>query len=96
MYVSYAAGEDVCFGATQCLADGVGLSCVRHEADHGYVARHGDVNVWVLGGVRVDKALLRQAALDARPATDDELRNAVPPLPAHTPVQRLRQWLRTL
>jgi hypothetical protein len=51
------------------------------------------VNVRVLGGLRVDKTLLRQAAVNARPATDEELRRALPPLKPHNLVDRLRQWL---
>ena len=94
LYVTYAASDTICFGTTECTPDGAGLTYVRNEDTHGYVARRDEVNVRVLGGLRVDKTLLRQAALDARPATDDELRRALPPLEPSNLVDRLRQWLR--
>ncbi|MFJ8581787.1 hypothetical protein [Micromonospora sp. NPDC093277] len=93
LYVTYAAGDSICFDTIECTPD-AGLTYVRQEDTHGYVIRRDEVNVQVLGGLRVDKTLLRQAALNARPATDDELRRALPPLKPHGVIDRLRQWLR--
>ncbi|MFI5832686.1 hypothetical protein ACIA5A_03315 [Micromonospora sp. NPDC051300] len=93
LYVTYASGDEVCLGATECRAE-AGLTFVRSADTHGYVARHDDMNVRVMGGLRVDRALLRQAALDARPATDEELRRALPPLQPRNLVDHLRRWLR--
>jgi hypothetical protein len=81
-------------GTTTCTPDGPGVTYVRMEDKHGYRVRRDQVDVEVFGGLRVDKALLRQAALAARPATDDELRRVLPPLKPSTPVDRLRRWLR--
>jgi hypothetical protein len=94
LYVSYGGTDSICFGRTQCTPDGPGVTYIRMDDQHGYAVRHDQVEVQVMGGLRVDKALLRQAALDARPATDDELRRVVPPLKPFTPVDRLRHWLR--
>ncbi|MFI9589214.1 hypothetical protein [Nonomuraea sp. NPDC052265] len=96
MYVSYAGGEDVCFLTKECTPAGSGLTYVRKEDTHGYAVRRGTVTVQVLGGLRVDARLLRQATLDARPATDDELRRALPPLEPSTGLDRFRRWLRAL
>ncbi|MGI5490193.1 hypothetical protein [Microtetraspora malaysiensis] len=95
LYVAYAAGDSICFRTTECTPDGAGLTYVRNEDTHGYLVRRDEVNVRVLGGLGVDKMVLRQAALNARPATEEELRRALPPLEPHTLVDRLRQWLRT-
>ncbi|MER6171911.1 hypothetical protein [Streptosporangium sp. NPDC001681] len=95
LYVTYADGEDICFRTTECTPDGAGLTHVRHEDTHGYVMRRGEVNVRVLGGLRIGKTPLRQATLNARPVTEEELRRALPPLqPRHT-IDRFRRWLRT-
>ncbi|MEV4757544.1 hypothetical protein AB0J86_20865 [Micromonospora sp. NPDC049559] len=94
LYAAHADGGAICFQTTECTPDGSGLTYVRNQDTHGYVARHGAVNVRVLGGPRVDRTLLRQAAVAARPATDAELRRA---LPAPTPrgaLDRFREWLR--
>ena len=42
-----------------------------------------------MGGVGVDRALLRRAALDARPVTDEELLRSLPPVPSKGPLDRL-------
>jgi hypothetical protein len=94
LYVSYAASDSICFETTECTPDGDGLTYVRTEDTHGYVARRGEVDVRVMGGLRVSKALLHQAALDARPATDDELARALPPLAPRNFLDRLRRLLR--
>ncbi|MBL7522530.1 hypothetical protein I6A84_31705 [Frankia sp. CNm7] len=94
LYVSYAAGEDICFRTTECTPRDAGLTYVRDEDTHGYVIRRGDVNVRVLGGPQVAKELLRQATLTARPATDEELRRILPPPRPHGRLERLRHWLR--
>lgn len=97
LYVTYAEGDSICFLTSQCIPDGAGLTYVRNEGNtHGYVVLRNEVNVRVLGGLRVDKPLLRQAALDARPATDEELARALPPLKPVKLVDRFRQWLRNV
>lgn len=90
---SFEDFEDVCFRA-ECVSESDGLTYVRGEDTHGYVLRRGDVNVHAMGGVSVDRALLRQVALTARPATDAELLRALPPVPSASWLQRLRSWLR--
>lgn len=92
--VGYAASDSICFRTIECTPDGAGLTYIRTDDAHGYVIRREQVDVRVVGGLRVDKTLLRQAALDARPATDAELRRALPPLKPRNPVDRLRLWLR--
>jgi hypothetical protein len=94
LYVTFA-GDDPCFGTVECTPDGPGLTYVRTEDQHGYVMRRGSVDVRVMGGQRVDRALLRQAVQAARPATDAELRRALPQLPPHGPLRRFVQWLRS-
>ena len=79
----------------ECTPDGLALTYVRTEDQHGYVMHRGSVDVRVMGGLRVDRALLRQAVQAARPATDAELRRAVPQLPPHGPLGRFAQWLRS-
>jgi hypothetical protein len=97
LYVTYADGDSICFLTSECTPDGAGLTYVRNEdKTHGYVVRRNEVNVRVLGGLRVDKPLLRHAALDARPATDEELARALPPLKPVKLVDRFRQWLRNV
>lgn len=95
LHATDALSESVCFDTTECTPDGAGLTYVRREDTHGFVLRRGRVNVRVLGGLRTDRALLRQATLDARPATDDELRRALPPPRPHSFLDRLRQWVRS-
>ncbi|MFC4046171.1 hypothetical protein ACFO1B_47810 [Dactylosporangium siamense] len=70
--------DDPCAPAT-CPEDGDGLRYHEIQDLHGYVIRRGAVNVSVLGGVGVDRAVLRRAALDARPVTEEELLRALPP-----------------
>ncbi|MEU8317202.1 hypothetical protein AB0C33_02435 [Nonomuraea sp. NPDC048881] len=89
------ADDDLCYLAQKCTPVGSGLTYVRREDTHGYAVRRGTVTVQVLGGLRVDAEPLRRAALDARPATDAELRRLLPPLEPRTPLDRLRRWLRT-
>ncbi|MEU5865066.1 hypothetical protein ABZ815_28120 [Nonomuraea sp. NPDC047529] len=96
MYASYVDGDDVCFLAKECTTAGPGLTYVRKEDTHGYAMRRDTVTVQVLGGLRVDAKLLRQAALDARPATDDELLRTLPSPTPSPGLDRFRQWLRTL
>ncbi|MER7007292.1 hypothetical protein ABT297_30215 [Dactylosporangium sp. NPDC000555] len=102
MEVTYADGNDICLAATECKPEGADLTYVRlrmlgpsNPETHGYVVRRGRVNVSVTGALRVDRTLLRQAALDARPATDDELRRALPPpRRQYSRIDRLRERLR--
>jgi hypothetical protein len=91
-----SAATDVCFGTTECTPDGDGLTYLRYEEEHGFTVRHGSIDVLVLGGLSTDRALLRQAVLDARPATDDQLRRALPPQRPGTGIERFRDWLRSL
>lgn len=95
LYVTYADGDSICFRTVECVPDGHGLTYVRNEDTHGYAVGRDRMNVRVLGGLRVDRSLLRQAALDARPATDEELRRALPPLEPREPIDHLRRWLRS-
>ncbi|MEO3873392.1 hypothetical protein ABGB18_31665 [Nonomuraea sp. B12E4] len=88
-------GPDGCFGTTECTPDGSGLTFIRLSDTHGYAVRRGEVNVQVLGGLRVGKSPLRQAAPKARPVTEEELRRVLPPLRPRDTVERFRQWLRT-
>ncbi|MFI6918752.1 hypothetical protein ACIBIZ_02270 [Nonomuraea spiralis] len=96
LYVSIADGDDLCFRTEECTPAGSGLTYVRTEDTHGYAVRRGTVNVRVLGGLRSDGKLLRQAALDARPATDGELRRVLPPPGPSTVLDCLRRWLRAI
>ena len=73
LYVTDAASDSICFDTTECTPDGADSTYVRHEDRHGYVVRRDAVNVRVLGGLLVDRTLLRKAAQEARPATDEEL-----------------------
>ncbi|WP_433553966.1 hypothetical protein ACQP08_12945 [Micromonospora zamorensis] len=93
LHVTFA-GQDPCFQAT-CTSEGAGLTYVRREDSHAYVLRRGDVDVGVTGGVSVDRSLLRDAALAARPASEDELLRALPPPPDRDLLDRLRAWLQT-
>ncbi|WP_328375525.1 hypothetical protein OHQ88_13290 [Micromonospora zamorensis] len=93
LHVTFA-GQDLCFQAT-CTPEGAGLTYVRREDSHAYVLRRGDVDVGVTGGVSVDRSLLRDAALAARPASEDELLRALPPPPDRDLLDRLRAWLQT-
>jgi hypothetical protein len=91
-----ASGLDpagACIGAIECTPDADGIVFLRYEDQHGYVAQHGQVNVTVLGGMLVDIGLLRQAAVDARAASDDELRSLVPAPPLARPavIERLHR-----
>ena len=54
------------------------------------------MDVLVEGGVRADRTLLRQAARDARRATDEELRRVLAPVTADSFVERVREWVRGL
>jgi len=66
----------------------------RTGDQYGYLVSRDAVPVQVMGGLRVDRALLRQAALAARPATDAELSRALARPPRTGPSERLRRWLR--
>ncbi|PYC74965.1 hypothetical protein C7C45_03505 [Micromonospora arborensis] len=89
------AGQDPCVQAA-CTSEGAGLTYVRREDSHAYVLRRGDVDVGVTGGVSVGRELLRDAALSARPASEDELLRALPPPPDRDLLDRLRAWLQTV
>ncbi|MEV4639045.1 hypothetical protein AB0J80_17000 [Actinoplanes sp. NPDC049548] len=92
--VSYGDGRSVCVRVAECRTEGPGLRYVRREDHHGYAMSRGEVVVQVVGGLRVDPAVLRKAVGEARPATDEELGRALPQLPARTVGDRLRSWLR--
>ena len=60
------SSQDPCGGTlATCTPDSDGLQYRRTEDMHGYVVRRGDLNVYAMGGVGVDRALLRRAALNA-------------------------------
>lgn len=66
---------------------------------HLYLSGHGSLEVTVTGGLGVDRALLRDAALSARRATDDELTAMLPPAPpppTTTVMDRARIWAKEL
>ncbi|MFC5004795.1 hypothetical protein ACFPIJ_44085 [Dactylosporangium cerinum] len=92
VYVDFS--EQPCGGFATCTPDTDGLQYRRVEDTHGYVVRRGNLNVYAMGGVGVDKALLRQAVLNARPVTDAELLRSLPPVPRKGLLDRLRAWLR--
>jgi hypothetical protein len=83
-----------CGGRASCTPDTDGLQYRTFEGFHGYVARRGELNVYAMGGVGVEKALLRRAVLDARPVTDAELLHSLPPVPKKGLLDKLRAWLR--
>jgi hypothetical protein len=65
----------------ECVEENPGLHYERTANNHAYYAQHGSIEVRALGGLGVDRNLLRDAALSARPATDEELRTILPPVP---------------
>ncbi len=65
----------------ECVDERPGLYYRRLDDKHLYLARHGSVEVRVMGGLGVDRDVLRDAAVSARPATDDELMTILPPAP---------------
>ncbi|MET7425511.1 hypothetical protein [Dactylosporangium sp. NPDC005555] len=91
--LSTALTVDMCGGA-DCTTEPDGLVYRRTDGRHGYVVRHGRVNISVMGGLAVDRTLLRRAALDARPATDEEILGSMPPVPEQSFLERLRARLR--
>jgi hypothetical protein len=64
-----------------CVEERPGLYYHRLVDTQVYFARHGSLEVRVIGGLGVDRNLLRDAALSARPATDEELMTMLPPAP---------------
>jgi hypothetical protein len=94
LQAEYGGSRDVCF-QVHCEPEGNGLTYLRREdGTHAYVMRHGDINVVVTGGSLVDRSVLRQVALDSRPASDDELLRALKPPKATSLLGQLRRWLR--
>ena len=67
----------------ECVAESPDLHYERMADKHVYYAQHGSTEVRVIGGLDVDRDVLRHAAVSARPATDDELMTRLPP--ANTP-----------
>jgi hypothetical protein len=92
LFVSYGGPENICLPPTECQPDVPGVTFARTEDQNGYLVTRDPVTVQVMGGLRVDRALLRQAALAARPATDAELSRALPRPPQTGPNDRLRRW----
>jgi hypothetical protein len=86
---------DACFMST-CRPEGTDLIYLRRDDVHGYVHHRGQAIVTAEGGVSVDRDLLRNVALTARPATDAELIRALPAPPPRDRFDRLRAWLRSL
>jgi hypothetical protein len=94
LYVTYASSDSICFDTAECTPDGgPNLRARRGYARVRGAPRRGERAG--SGGLRTDRALLRQATLDARPATDDEPSRALPPLRPRNLLDRPRQWLRT-
>jgi hypothetical protein len=62
----------------ECVVERPGLHYQRMTDKHVYFAQHGALEVRVTGGLGVDRNLLRDAAVSARPATDEELRTMLP------------------
>jgi hypothetical protein len=69
----------------ECVDESPDLHYQRMADEHLYLAQHGATEVRVMGGLGVDRNLLRDAAVSARPATDAELMIILPPAP---PTQR--------
>jgi hypothetical protein len=65
----------------ECVAESPDLHYQRMADKHLYFAQHGAMEVRVTGGLGVDRNLLRDAAVNARLATDDELMTILPPAP---------------
>ncbi|MFI6816590.1 hypothetical protein ACIBG7_29595 [Nonomuraea sp. NPDC050328] len=95
LHVTYANDDSLCFLAVECTRDAAGLTYARHDDRHSFTVRRGGLDVRVEGGLKVAGTLLRQAALDARPVTDAELRRILPPLKPGDHLDRFRRWLRT-
>lgn len=83
-----AAGECEAFAKSdtqspflECVTESPTLHYERLADKHVYFAQHGSVEVRVLGGLGVDRNVLRDAAVSARPATDEELMSMLPPAP---------------
>jgi len=94
--VDYADGDAICAQPAECTPQDGNVTYVQGVDRRGYLVRRGQFDVAVMGGPRVDLGLLRQAALDARPATDAELSRVVPPSRRTSPVDYLRQLVRSL
>lgn len=83
----------------ECVDERPGLYYRRMADKHLYLTRHGSLQVTVTGGLGVDRAVLRDAALSARRATDDELTAMLPPAtppPTTTFMDRARIWAKEL
>jgi len=65
----------------------------RTPDSHGYIHRRGEFSVVVIGGVSVDRQLLRQAAVATRAPTEAELLRALPPAPSHGLFDKFRDFL---
>ncbi|MGW0515958.1 hypothetical protein [Crossiella sp. NPDC003009] len=88
---------EACAASLECAEDAPGLRYQRTAGQHGYVHQRERLAVRVLGSLGVDRKLLREAALAARPATDAELLDILPPDRRHqpSPLDRLRQFARS-
>lgn len=73
-------GEDFSHPVQQEVESPV-LRYERFTNEHRYVRLVNGVELSVKGGMAVSRDVLRTAALDARPATDDELLEVLPPVP---------------
>ncbi|MDQ3787040.1 MAG: hypothetical protein M3422_07335 [Actinomycetota bacterium] len=83
----------------ECVDERPGLYYRRLDDKHLYLARHGSMEVRVMGGLGVDRNVLRDAAVSARPATDDELMTILPPAPPpdeHSVIDRLADFAKDL
>ncbi|WP_328476197.1 hypothetical protein OHA21_21280 [Actinoplanes sp. NBC_00393] len=64
------------------------------EDQSGYLITRGATTVQVTGGANVDRALLRDAVLAARPPTNDEILTGLPAPQGRGPIARWRGWLK--
>ena len=90
---------DGCAMTPGCVDEGNGLRYFRAEDHQVYWCRHGTVDVRIIAGLAVDRGVLRDAALSAHPAADDELLALLPPapdVPAPTLTGKLARFARHL
>lgn len=83
----------------ECVTERPDLHYQRMADKHLYLAQHGSREVQVMGGLGVDRSLLRDAAVSARPATDPELMIILPPAPPpaqRTFMDRLKEFSKDL
>jgi hypothetical protein len=85
--------EYFCVPSQQCEREQPDLTYWRSSASHGYVQRRGTAGVYIMGGLGVDRALLREAAQSARLMTDAEVIQSLPPAPR---ARGATDWIRSI